>query len=326
MIVQKGDYIVVKPETKAVLCKAIKVKDSYIRAIIEDKFSLSKDAFTSLKITNDEVLANVGNNPEFGDTVFGVKIEPLVSESIIKPFGRIYYYRKLEEIDKSRIVKALDNTAIKLKKYNLTGKLPIEIQVRPKKGKYEGMYHHYGSEEQLDILTIKPQVFNDLNYLVYHEIAHYIWFNYCTDKTKSLWVNLYHSSVELSAFKTQEIKDIYRKFIDSGEEIKEFRGNLDEKEQDLFDLIISHVNDTHKLTNDDIMILIKSGKIETLNKLSPIYELEDSEIKEIVSSYATKSVSEFFAESLSYFWSNKKISKKVSKLVLKTLKILKGQN
>ena len=319
MKVERGDFILCKPEKKTLLCEVVKAKDGNIRAIVNDKFRYTKDAFTMLKMSSEDVIANLSKDPINGNA-YSVKVEPLQKIVVRKPFGHIYFFRKLNEVDETRLYKALDKAGDRLRKLDLIEHFPIDIEIRPSKGKFSGMYYYKGGKEDtLDVMVLKPIDFSNLSYVVEHELAHHIFFRYVSNKMKAKWIDLYHKNVKLSLFDTKSINKMYIKFVDSGLEIRDFESDLDESEQTLFSSIIDYIVSTHRIDTDDINTFVKVGYRKTLKRLSPVHELQDSNVEPLVSEYGTKNVDELFAEAISFYYTNQKLPKSVKSLVKKTL-------
>jgi len=272
-----------------------------------------------------DVVAVLGRRPPIG-TAYGCYIEPWLYTVESPVWGDIHVFTKLDNETKTAVQKALGRAAAKLKSAGLTGFLPIDIEIRAPKGKYAGKYHWFSSPEKRDRMILHPADWSTGLYIVLHESAHGIWFNLMSKKQRAQWIALYHSYLTVTACDAETVRGLRDDFTgQSGEHVKDFRGQLAEDVAPVFDLCIEHVTSYHGLsvTNVDALIDADSGAL--LKPMWPTSKVLKTDYEYPISEYAMKSPEEFFAEAFGYHMSGTKIPKKVLALLETTLQRVAGR-
>jgi hypothetical protein len=267
----------------------------------------------------EKILANLGKTPAHG-TVHGVPIEPFIETIEVKPWGPCYVFRYITDSEKDNLLKTFDVCHRKLKKRGLFGFGPIEIEIRPAKGRWAGTYKYRPSDETVDQILFKPEsLVDNLRPLLFHECAHGIWFRMMNARYRAKWVNLYHETVEMSKVSTKEVERMGRQFNKAKCTVAEYRNDLgeDEKSLMLFDECIDWINRVHQLDSKSLNTIIEADY--DILHLWPTEPLTLSDLEEVVTEYAKVKPEELFAEAFRVFMSKEPLPKNIRRLMERTL-------
>lgn len=311
-----NDYVIFTMEEKYFLGKVVKVKNNKLRIQLSGKHEADKDSIagTKFKINHDDIITNLGKEPEPGKA-YNINIEPYYESSFVRPWGKVFIFRRLAQKEKEYTLKLLKNAGKVITATGLTDHLPIDIEIRPKNGKIGGKYQIKKGET---ILTVCSQNLDKetVNHVVFHEFGHHMLFNHMTDQDKSVWIDLYHrSTIVVKKFSDVRLNNLRKTLVKIGS-IKEFK--QENADSDLFKLALKNIREIHKIGQNDLQILLNNGN--NLKDYWPNVELEMSDLNLYVSQYAGKSYEEYFCESLAYYLTGKKLPKEVKKQLKITLK------
>jgi hypothetical protein len=303
---RKNDYLVIQLEKKRHLVQVIKSKEKLV-GVIDGPSRSSPNTQQTIDIKDDMIVANLGPEPVWG-SAYGVKIEPYKNTEHLKPWGDIHYFLGLEEHERSRLIKNLTLVSDKLREMGLTHHLPIEIHIRPPKGKYHGWYKKHRGES-LDTMTLMPADWDNksLRYIIAHEIGHYVEFNFFTPRVKKMWIKAYHDFVRLKNIPDEFIKNSKEK-IEESKEIDSVYQDLDEEDQGYLDVIFGWVEEHHHLTAEHLDTLLATGN--SLTPYWPNVSLSSSDVEVVVTDYAKKNPEELWAEAFAHHVNKIKIPKK----------------
>lgn len=276
-------------------------------------------------IRRKDVVAALGFRPNFG-TAYGCRIEPFLRTVESEAWGSLHFFTKLSPEDKEKLKVGLTTVMKKLRHHGLQGFLPIDIEIRVTKGKYAGMYKHFGSPEKQDRMILHPSDWSSSAYVVAHEAAHGVWFNLLTAKQRAKWIELYHAYLTVAECDSETVKALRNDFCGQTEEhVRDFKGQLEEDEALVFELCIEHITSYHGLSIVNIDSLIDAESGDVLKKMWPTSKVLKTDWEYPISEYAAKSVEEFFAEALSFHLTGKQIPKKVRALLDATVQRCAGR-
>lgn len=314
-MISAGDYLILKlVQGKKVLAKSTVVsKDgSKFKALLEQDISSGAEA-TPFEASCKEVVANLGNSPTSGK-VYGVNVEPL-RESLTSAFwGDIKIYHAVDDTTRRELKKSLKEAEALLTKLRVP-EIPVTVHVKTQNSKVLG-YYKYQPKAEEDILCVKiDESIDDMNYKFAHEYAHGIWFRCFTPKMRMAWVRMYHASLEIQQVSEKELNELL-------EDIKTFgdvRGFAKENPDTLptLKVVFRHMKQTHNLDRSHFDMALVLG--EEVDEFWPTaVELTDKQT--ILTTYATKSPEELWAEAFSLKAVGKKLPAKISDLVDKCMR------
>jgi hypothetical protein len=321
MSIKTGDYVLASIDNKKKLVHVTGVGDGKFNGVLDHNRAYAPE---NVKYKLSSVVANLGPDPAPG-AAYGCLIEPYRRSFSYKDWGDIHTHVKADKAIQEAIRAGLDKTYAILKKYKLTGFLPIDIEIRPKKGVHAGSWTRSKKDKRsLMILRSREDCIAMYPQLVMHEAAHGIWYNCVPLAYKAKWIKLYHSYLRFSNITVKDLESIKDSFFDQPQPVREFQGQLEEEDAFLFKKVLDWIKDNHRMTTRHLDEIVLSGETEFLEKLWPTYEMLVTDCEVVISDYARKSVEEFFAEAVSFHLMSKiKLPKKIVTAVEKTLQASK---
>ena len=316
-MVKAGDYVVVSSPKKALV-----LASSESQGEIKPSFYVEEPTLIDFK--PEDVVANLGTSPMIG-TVFGCKVEPLVRTLVHESFGDVHFFYKPVKAFRQALWDSLDFAYEQLEKHNLTEFMPCTLEVRQPSGKYAGYYKYSGRDisEKPDVLCVKPADISAINYVVLHECGHGVWFRQLrSSKWRARWVKLYHKAVSVVEIETKEVMRILKGIQEQDDTglVSDYRGQLSEDDQRIFDACTAYISDYHNLDVKALDVLFQSG--DDLTSLWPTV-VHVSDMSTHLTEYAMKSPEEYFAESFGLYMAGKKLPATTNELMVKTLAYLK---
>ena len=315
--VEKDDYIVVRVGNKNKLAFAHSPKRN--TAYIEDTMSL--DVPVTFEYSAETLIANLGKDPLPGKA-YGVEVQPHYGE-VKSEIGPMHLYRKLDDEEKTAINIAIKKIKKKVDAQGLEKVFPIyRIEVLNPKGKWAGSYGvKFNGGVAEDLMRLHPKIISDQIYNQYifaHEIGHAIWFRYVSEKVRSEWLEVYNGLTKVSKAKKSEMEELCTALVSSQQSVREFQRDIEEDELALFKEALSYLKKHHKLSPEDVNILLNQNS-KALAAIWPT-TASFSTSESLVGEYSKVSVQELFAESYAYHTTGKEIPKSILKLLEKTLK------
>ena len=253
-----------------------------------------------LKVEPDDVLAVLGDNPESG-IVYGVLAEPLIKSEKVPDWGRLHWFREVEDDDVYVLKEGMQIAFDILKECNLHRTLPIDIEVRCPRGQFAGVY--YFNPKSSDSMELRPKEFespDEIAAMLVHEMGHSVWFRLLNSSVQAKWIGLYTSTMKMYRTNMKSIKDMFYFLVQDGS-VAACRRNLPADELDLFNACIDYLRRLKGLDTRNVNTLIKTDKksLEKLKLLWPRTSLDvlsTANEDDGITDYAKKSVEEFFAE------------------------------
>lgn len=305
------DYVLVHQGNRKHLVSVEKTSDKMCRGVKQDNFPYDESDLTFEK---DEVVANYGKSPK-----------PFIHEAFYKEFnhkdfGRVLFFTKVSKDVKTEIEELLTTAFKKLNKAGVNHFLPVNVEVRPPKGKMLGHYKTQKHEGELDILCIRPSLENPLDFTLYHECAHGVWQRLITQrKIKASWIRDYHQFIEVQHLTSKDLKSLLNELLSATQSVSEFKAGLSENDQDILREVLSYIKKYHRLSVHDLNLLIDCGDTETITTLWPTDTIALAKIKgNGVTNYSLKNVEEYFAEVFATHMTKGNLPPRTQKLLLKT--------
>ena len=315
--VGKDNYIIVKHGSKNVLALAFNPERN--RCVID----LKNGEQETLEYDSTTLIANLGPTPAAGGKAFGVTIMPLIG-STQTPSATINYYREMSELDNKAFNSALRRAHKTMEDLSLDTIFPVGmINLKPKRGKYAGMYtYKRKGEEVLDSIDLFPPTFEDRaynEYVLLHEYAHAVWYRLVNRKNKSRWVALFQSRIEQVHHRQKQMDVMLKELLDSQETVKEFERSLDEDMRTIFKEVVQHYKRYHRLDIKSMDLLLEEDSVKFAS-LWPRQAVAIQSVRTDISEYASTCPEEFFAEAFAYHVTGKTLAKDVTKLIKYTVK------
>lgn len=328
MKIDKNDYLILRSgdSSKNLIVQAFAIdpKSGEYLGVIDDKGRAQKETQETLRFSMEDVVANLGPTPELGNA-YKVKVEPFETSFHMKPWGDVFIFRKISEGELKVLRRGLQEVGEWIVKNKLDQFLPLEIHVRPSKGKYAGFYHSPRGADAVPIITLQPKVMENMRYVLMHEYGHHIWFNMFPPSLKARWIQIYHDSINLSPVKDEKIASLLNDFRQTNErDLRAFRSELEDDEVALFDEIMGYIYNYHMLSQKHLQLLINEGY--SLEPYWPSNALELQDMRVLVSEYAQKSPEELWPEALAFCLSNLPVPETLKTEVQLALRIARGES
>lgn len=323
MPVEKDSYIIVRYQGKNRLALAHNPERN--RAYIDA--SLATDEPISITYDSDTLLAALGRNPKPGSAAFGVKINPFVSSEQTE-HGEFNYFRELNDLEKKAFASALKRTKATMNELGVGSVLPVQrFDIMPAKGKYAGMYMFRRKGDDVnDSITLMPMSFEDRKYNQYvllHEYGHAVWCRLMSKALQARWIALFHGRLELTNIAKDRLESMLDELLAFQGNLKEFYKELPDDDRPIFNEVLGHYKRYHKMDSRSLDVL----HIENTEKFASMWPKRTTiveNIKEDPSAYAMTKPEEFWAEAFAFTATGRNMSKDITKLMERTLKMLKS--
>lgn len=323
--ISKGDYVIyVDGDKRKHLVEVRNLGEGTLGGVLDKNRAYSPE---NVKFQRKHIIANLGPNPSPG-TAYGCNVEVYRNSVESSLWGDIHFFRRMKKEEKTLLKDSLKKVGSWLVKRKLDSFLPINVEVRPQKGRYAGIYHWKGGkkdENSRDVMTLRPKdalIDNSyLTYVVAHECFHGIWYNCVPDSIKARWIKLYHSYLKFSEATKKDIENVKKDFFSKPQTLHDYESQFEDENEELviFKRCIDWVRDNHSLSVQNINTLINNDP-DFLEELWPTYEMLMPDYDVVISDYAMTKVEEFFAEAGAfYFTHQQKLPGKISKAMDKTL-------
>lgn len=315
--VAKDDYIIVRVGKKNQLALAHSPKRNtcYIES------TLHSDEPQTFEYDEHTLIANIGKDPVPG-AAFGVQITLHYGE-VATDLGPMHYFRKTDDDEKKAIKIAIKKVVAKMNDIGLSKVLPIKrIEVHNPKGKWAGSYQvSFKSGSAEDIIKLHPKILNEQlynQYIFMHELGHAIWYRYVDEKMRSEWLQLYNEQTKVTKAKKSEMEDLCTSLVSSQLSVREFQADIEGDEQAMFKDALAYLKKIHKMTPEDLNILLNQNS-KALHNIWPT-SAAVSHSDSLCGEYSKVSVQELFAEAFAKDATGEQIPKTCKKLLEKTLK------
>src|SRR6266481_8843841 len=308
MQIEIGDFIIINVNDNEGIAKILRIKNETVTVVLSGKHQADKnltEQFT-FKININDILVNLGPNPVSGK-YNKLKLDVWRKALYVRPWGNVHLYRDITEAEETAIVKALKWQANILKEYNLDHKLPLDIEIRPKDGKYAGKYKFTGDKEE-DAIILHPMELVDLGYVIAHECGHYVNYRFLSEIQKKTWIDLYHSSVKVSEISLEDIRYIRKELVKS-RDLTAFKKDQEDKKP--FNTIIKYIRQIHKILDKELNTILKEGN--DLKEYWPNKPIDVSDTELQISDYGTKNYHEYFSEVWAFYHTEKQMPKLLKK-------------
>lgn len=318
-----GDFVLIVVENSKALARIEKVKSSSLMVQINSKALADKNDArgSTIKVDPSNILLNFGKSVPEGQTVLGFRLEPWYGVHHLKRWGRLHWRRFISDEDKTKIIDAFNRVMKEVRKMGLDYKLPIEIEVLPSRGRYAGFYKYV--EDEIDTMGLTMKEFVMLEYVIWHETGHHVWYRHLDDETRKAWLDIFAGGVQVEEIDAGKLKRMRKDLVEK-QNLKEFRKELEDAEKVVLKEVLRHIKQVHHMDADDLQLML--GQQDDLKKVWPKNAMEVSDISLFVSEYARKNCKEMFAESLAFYMTGQEMHTTVKKLIKRTMNDLTAKN
>lgn len=310
----KDEYIIVKNEKgKPVLLLVKDVGENESEGILEG--TRPDTVFHTFE--PHQVIANIGDSPA-GGSAFGCQIEPYWRTMDLKQLGELHFFRRISKKDWAELKTAIAECRRWLDSAELSSVLPIDLHLRPAKGRVLGTCVP-AKGENLPIITLRPKefVFTELLEVLMHEVGHLVYSMAMPDRLKAQWIGEYKSLISLEKVTTSHINTLFEQFIQSEAKVKAFHRNLEKEDNIIFKACLHYIKETHNLRPNHIDILVAQG--DDIEDIWPSNSMDIQSIGDTITDYAKKSPEELWAEAFMLHSTGKKLPKTMAELMRNTL-------
>ena len=318
MICSKDDYVIVRTDKKFTLIKVDNVSETTVSGIVQKGLPYYSD---KLIIEHHNVVANIGPEPIQG-TAFNCVIEPYWKTIPIE-FGTIHFFRRISRVEWKALQLAVKKACNWLVLAGLEHITPIDIHIRPPKGKVEGTWKSSSDEDVPHILILRPKEFGTRNLvrILIHEFAIGILDLIMPGKFKVSWINLYHSFIVLNSVSEKELAALLTT-IEDAEQFKYIKSSLsNQRDVIIFRACLDYIKRYHNLSRKHVETIFDSGN--SIGHLWPMSTIQLMDMEDSITEKALHSPEEFFAEAVSLHATNILLPKKIESLVTRSLAVCK---
>lgn len=305
--------------------------DGYI--VIPDNLRYREE--TEVTVHRRDILVRLGQEPKPGK-VYGVDVANIYRKSIAHAaWGPIHFFVKPDKVHMKMLRLGLDLTAKKIEKMELDPFMQtFQTEIRAKKGKYAGMYHH--EKEGKSRVWYAPECAEtqeQMNGIIFHEYGHALRFNGLTRvKARARWQRLFQQSIAPVIVSKKYLEGLLDHMLaeaDTGSDsslssVLSTYVEEDEAGAASVKALQRWMRQVHHISPKELGVLWSAGDKETLQSLWPKSSIDTSKLAPILTDYATKNVEELFAEAFMFYALGKKLPGSVLKLLEKSLSDIKA--
>lgn len=319
MNIQPGDYVIGRDTKKNYLTQVSSVTDTVVYGHVDKDRAYNPQ---QIEFPLSDILAHLGKRPPPGNA-YGCVVEPYVTTLVHQDWGNVHWFAWTSKQQKIAIKSSLDSVARLLKRRGLFAFVAdgrLELEIRPQKGKYAGMYHYRIKDgESQDRMILRPhEEHPSVDYTVAHESGHGVWYRMLKPSQHARWIRLYHSYTRMLEFSTHDIRKLRDSYIEDSVHVADFRGQLEEAQVLLFDNLVSGLCANTRLTKRHLDVLADNQALDTIKEVWPQH-IEDSDFEIAVTEYGTKNPEEFFAEAFALWLVGTKLPKRIATAMEKTM-------
>ncbi len=344
MRLEEGDVVVARVGEKGrrALCVAKRDSKGPVYSLVEaDRHWRSKDAATFWEVEAEDLLANLGPNPNGEHSVYGVKPHLYRGSFTAKGWGEVEVWRDLGRTEVKVISEHLSLVADRLKRRNLDGFFPIVTEIRPAHGQWAGYYDPTKDsrlERGVDVLCLHPKDFlpkggehdEGLEGLILHEAFHGVWFRTLPARYRARWVALYNKVVLQRRASVEEIHKMFGDWVkrscSKAEYISHLRKEYGEDAKAdiaLLNLALSWIEKAHKINQFNLSDMIKSQELD-IRPWLPSVDLFIGKADPVVSDYGAKKAEEMWSEAAMFSMLGRPLHEPVEELLTELIEKVGG--
>lgn len=161
-------------------------------------------------------------------------------------------------------------------------------------------------------------------YIIFHELGHHLHSEFVTGRLlNAKWIDLYSTSVPSRDIGEDETQRILKALLDQQDLPSAFKGQLEEKDQEAYKLILKAIKQQHKIGVKELDVLFVAEFTDQIRAMWP-EKVVANDLNPLVTEYATKNYRELFAESFAYYMSGREVPEEVRDLVEESISYAKA--
>lgn len=323
-----GDYLLMwvepgKAKISFVQVDKVKDKDKLLFVTVEKNRHLP-DFREQRQYEMHHVLLNLGQRDPITNSVAGVNHE-LFIKSERTPVGTLHYFRTMEEREHAGFIKGLKKSYKIMKELRLDSVYPFDWEIRPSSGKFSGFYTKFKADKdgnaRQHCITLKPKEWQDITYLLLHEMMHAVDMNLFTVEEKARWIDVYNQGLQIERIEDNRIQNVLTDFLLGGAEYEP----ANDEDQFIYDEALTFIENKHYLRWRDLEVVLESNRREEV--LRRIWPTSADIVQEqlLVTEYAKENAEELIAEALTFYILDRPLPKHIKKLAENTLNAVKSR-
>lgn len=332
-----GDYVLQQernPDTNKVLSYLIKVTavndDETVKGVLERNPHINP---VHVEVPLASVKLNLGDKPPEG-VAYGFNLaQRYRGKKQHDAFGDVHFFTKPSKEEGARLWSAMDKVTSRLSKAGLAGalNLPVVFEVHKPTFKYPGWFRRSKDPDvhphQIGYCSLSEA---NINYVLLHELGHLLDMHILRKHKEhwAKWIMLYCTSIEPLILSIADSKQLRKDLFQAASEeqsLRKWLSSLEVEERRKANLILAWIKKVHSISADELDCLLGSEEEERIHDLWPVEVISVKGTVPLVTEYATKNVSELFAEAFALHLIGKELPKSVGKLLEKSLLIAKAE-
>ena len=248
-------------------------------------------------------------------------------------FGLLNWFYEPEDEIRDKLTKAFNDVVAALEKKGLSFIIQPETcvwEIYPYGGEqYAGYYkRNRKADKNPNRLAIIPEHTDYdhswFSYVIFHELAHHMHSEFVTGrKLNAKWIDLYSTSVPARDIGEADTKRILEALLAQQDLPSDFKGQLEESDQEAYKLILKAIKQQHKLGVKELDVLFVAEFTDQIRALWPETVIAN-DLNPLVTKYATKNYRELFAEAFAYHMSGRELPEEVKELVEESIAYAKA--
>lgn len=326
MKVNTNDYVIINnAKNKKLVVLVTNVDEMVMKGVVDNKDRANEATAEEVSFEKTDIFCNLGKFPKAG-SVYGLTVEPWFKNKQIRPWASVNTYLDLNDTELKAVFDTLKTCGGILQQRGFISPKPVDVEVRPPKGKYDGMYTYRHKEDASDLMVLRPKEYTSdrLPYVIYHESGHHFWFNLVDAEMKNKWTELFITSSIIREITKADMKGYLDTLLES-ETCKAFLAKAeDEDETIVLNEIFKYIFTRHKVDKRDINLLLEKEDLEQIKKIFPSHTTFVGKKEHLVTEYGATKTTELFAEAFALYLTDTPLPKEVRILLKNTIKSVVG--
>jgi hypothetical protein len=322
MKVNTNDYVIINnAKNKKLVVLVTNVDEMVMKGVVDNKDRANEATAEEVSFEKTDIFCNLGKFPKAG-SVYGQVVEPWFKNKQIRPWASVNTYLDLNDTELKAVFDTLKTCGQVAQQRGLVSPTPIDVEVRPPKGKYDGMYHYRPKEDASDLMVLRPKEYTSdrLPYVIYHELGHSVWYRLLTSDLRNSWTELFITSSIIREITKADMKGYKDTLLESGT-CKAFLSKAeDDDERLVLNEIFKYIFTRHKVDKRVINELLAAEQFEQIEQIFPSHNTFVGKKEELLSPYSATKVEELFAEAVAYHMTEVEMPKSIRILLKKTFK------
>lgn len=321
MNVDPLDYLVLNGDKDRKFLVQAKTVEPLAGICCDENFK-NKSLCKRVDFQHEDIICNYGKKLVFGQA-YGLTLERVRLELDDYPeWATVRFYCNHNETERKLVRKSVERVTKTLLDQRIFPKeKAIDLHIKDVKGPLQGMYYHRpqkeGKEPQNDLIDLRIKDFGTIDYTLYHELGHGVWFQLMSDDDRAAWVKAFTKNITLMNDIEEKVAKMRGELVKAGS-VRDYKSDLEEEDADILDHITKYIAKTYNVKPIHLNILIKTG--DDLQTVWPRKKLVIPQTQVMITPYSAKNCEEYFCEAFAHYFSpDKTLAKSITTLVEKTI-------